>query len=107
MKHIKNFLKDNRSVSIDVNINKNGIVKSFKSDFGDETIEEIQTIINRLIEQEYVTKLDDDFSVTICDGDVNSLDIYHNIKHPDFMESFEKYNTCVEVTPEFLNSILI
>ena len=111
MVHFKDLLIEKKYHShFDVNV-KNGIVTSFKSDFGNETMEEIQKMVNVLIRHEYLELTEEEINVAIPidvidDDDEYYLETYHNIGD-DSSEYYNEFDSVVLFDQDFLDEILL
>ena len=75
-----NKIEFKNGISIDVIINKDGIVQSYESEFNEISKEDVQRIITKLMEKEYIYPIDEDITIQISeweDKNCEGIDIYH------------------------------
>ena len=95
-----NKIEFKNEINIDVIINKDGIVQSFESQFEEVSKEDIQRIITKLIEEEYVYPIDEDIIIQISEHP-DGVDIYHRSipfeKYEDMFFNGDKYTPVLEL----------
>ena len=84
MVHFKDLLKDCEFCSsFNVNIDQDGKVMNFKSEFGDETLDDVQKLVNVLISKGGVTLNGKERNLSIEIDDIGDeenpycIDVYH------------------------------
>jgi len=110
MTHFKNLLDEMKYLSIfDIRIDQNGKVLEFKSEFGDETLEDVQKMVNVLIRKKGITLNGKERNLDINIDDIGEdkypyyVDIYHDI---DDIESPREEDSVIPFTKRLLNQFL-
>lgn len=107
MVHFKDLLKETKYCSsFEVEVNKKGVVTGFESEFGNETIEDIQKLVTTLIGEGGIT-IRRKRTITINIDDIGDevypycIDVFHNVD-----KGVQDDDSVIPYTQELIDKIM-